>query len=422
MELQRLVVAGRVWTVDDSQLQEALARVHETSERPRCLCVPGGIEMYVARHSLFVVKRMPDTGSRHDPTCPSYEPDAQQSGLGELIGDAVLEREPGRVELRVDFPWTRISGSSVARIEVREAGEVSTTRQRMSLRALMHYLFERAGFNRWNPAMEGRRNQGVLHKYLLEAARDVMVKGVALADRLYVPEPFSETGRADAARRRREKLSVLQQRDGHQPLALLLGEFKTSEPCTAGRRVWIKHLPDAPLLVPSRTWERLEKRYAAIFEARDADAGHRVRVVLAALLRARREYTYEIDAASMMLTNEHWIPVEGVYELPLLQALIQQQRRFVKPLRYDAKTAAGFPNALLLDVGPVPVPLHVVSAFIDPKEQRAKGRAIAVVGDGVWAWSTADTMPPLPQAIANGKSTSVPVVASARSNAVGASG
>jgi hypothetical protein len=422
METQRLVIAGRVWAADEPQLQEALARVHDTPERPRCLCVPGGIEMYVARHSLFVVKRMPDTGSRHDPACPSYEPEAQQSGLGELIGDAVLEPEPGRVELRVDFPWTRINGRSVARVEARDAGEVGTTRHGMSLRALMHYLFERAGFNRWSPAMEGRRNQGVLHKYLLEAAREVTVKGLALADRLYVPEPFSETGRADAARRRREKLSVLQQRDGQQPLVLLLGEFKTSEPCTAGRRVWIKHLPDVPLLVPGKTWERLEKRYASIFEARDADAGHRVRVVMAALLRARREYTYEIDAASMVLTNEQWIPVDGVYELPLLQALIQQQRRFVKPLRYDAKTAAEFPNALLLDAGAVPVPLHVVSAYIDPKEQQAKERATAAAGDGVWAWNTADPMPPFPQAIARGKNASAPVAATARSNAAGMSG
>ncbi|WP_428422796.1 DUF1173 family protein [Methylibium sp.] len=421
METQRLVIAGRVWAADDPQLQQALGRIHGTSERPRCLCVPGGIEMYVAQHSQFVIKRMPDTGSRHDPACPSYEPEAQQSGLGELIGDAVLEPEPGRVELRVDFPWARISGRCLARADARDAGDVRTTRQRMSLRALMHYLFERAGFNRWSPAMEGRRNQGVLHKYLLEAAREVTVKGVALADRLYVPEPFNETGRLVVARRRRDKLAVLHPHDGQQPLALLLGEFKTSEPCLAGQRVWIKHLPDVPLLVPGKTWERLEKRYAAIFEARDADAGHRVRVVVAALLRARREYTYEIDAASMMLTNEHWIPIVGVHELPLLQALIQHQRRFVKPLRYDAKTAAEFPNALLLDAGTVSVPLHVVSAFVDPKEQRAKERATAAAGDGVWVWNTADPMPPFPPVAARGKGVSAPI-GSARNNAAGGSG
>ncbi len=400
MEIQRLSIKGRVLATDDAQLQDALARVHETPERPRCLCVPGGVEMYVARHRLFVVKRMPDTGSRHDPACPCFEPEARQSGLGELIGEAVLEREPGKVELRVDFPWTRTTGRSMSRGEPQDAGEVATPRRRMSLRALMHYLFERAGFNRWSPAMEGRRNQGVLHKYLLEAAQEVSVKGVALAERLYVPEPFSEAGKADAAQRRREKLALLQAHEGQYPLALLLGEYKGSEHCAAGRRVWVKHMPDAPLLMPGKTWDRLERHYAALFEARDADTGQRVRLMMAALIRARREHTYEIDAASLMLTSEHWIPVEGVHELSLIHALVEQRRRFVKPLRYDARSAAAFPNALLLDVGAVPVALHVVSAFIDLKEQRAKERAVADSGATTWVWSTATPMPSLPQAIA----------------------
>jgi hypothetical protein len=50
---------------------------------------------------------------------------------------------------------------------------------------------------------------------------------------------------------------------------------------------------------------------------------------MAALIRARREHTYEIDAASLVLTNGHWIPLEGVHELPLVQSLIAQRRRFV---------------------------------------------------------------------------------------------
>lgn len=104
MDMQRFAIKGRVIDADALQLQDALAQVYDTPERPRCLCVPGGVEMYVARHRQFVVKRMPDSGSTHHPCCPSYEPEVQQSGLGELVGEAVLEREPGRVELRVDFP------------------------------------------------------------------------------------------------------------------------------------------------------------------------------------------------------------------------------------------------------------------------------------------------------------------------------
>lgn len=395
MDGQRFAIKGRVIGADDPQLQDALAQVYDTPVRPRCLCMPGGVEMYVARHRQFVVKRMPDSGGTHHPSCPSYAPEIQQSGLGELVGEAVLEPEPGRIELRVDFPWTRLIGPSVPRGEPQVAAEVGVPRRRMSLRALMHFLFERAGFNRWSPGMAGKRNQGVVRKYLLEAAEEITVKGVPLAERLYVPEPFSESAKADAAQRRREKLAVLRPKDGQTPLAIVIGEYKTNEATAQGRRVWIRHMPDAPLLIAGRSWERIERVFAPLFEARDADIGHPVRLVMAALIRARREYTYEIDAASLMLTSEQWIPIEGVHELPLIDALVAQHRRFVKPLRYDAKSAAAFPNALLLDAGPVPAPLHVTSAFMDTKERVLKEKAIAAVRQEAWVWSTDQPMPAL---------------------------
>lgn len=72
--------------------------------------------------------------------------------------------------------------------------------------------------------MQGKRNQGVLHKYLLEAAEEVSIKGVVLAERLYVPEPFSETTRVSEAQRRREKLAVLRSRAGLSPAAIVMGE------------------------------------------------------------------------------------------------------------------------------------------------------------------------------------------------------
>jgi hypothetical protein len=402
MDAQRFAILGQVIEDDSPQLQEALAKVYDTSERPRCLCVPNGVEMYVARHRRFVIKRMPDSGSAHHPGCPSFEPEAQLSGLGELIGDAVLESVPGQVELRVDFPWTRMTGHSVPRGEPHEVVEVGVPRLRMTLRALLHFLFERAGFNRWSPAMAGKRNQGVLCKYLLEAAEEIMVKGVPLAQRLYVPEPFSETAKAEVAGRRREKLAVLRPHDGLTPLALVVGDYKGNDVTAQGRRVWIRHMPDAPLLIAARNWERIERVFAPLFEARDADTGHPVRLVMAALIRARREYTYEIEAVSLMLTSEQWIPLEGVHELPLIIALVAQHRRFVKPLRYDARSATAFPNALLLDAGPAPVPLHVVSAFMDTKERAAKEKAVAACKDDAWVWRTDQPMPPLKSVIGSG--------------------
>jgi hypothetical protein len=97
-----------------------------------------------------------------------------------------------------------------------------------------------------------------------------------------------------------------------------------------------------------------------------------------------------------MLASEHWIPIDGVHELALIDALVAQHRRFVKPLRYDARSAAAFPNALLLDTGAAPMPLHVVSVFMDPKERAAKEKAIASGKLDTWVWCTDQPMPAFP--------------------------
>ena len=228
--------------------------------------------------------------------------------------------------------------------------------------------------NRWYPTMEGKRNQGVLHKYITEAADEVLTKGLRLSERLYVPEPFSESSYAETARRQRSKLGVLESPQDGQPfnMALVLGEFKGSEAGDAGRRIWIKHMPDAPLFIDAKVWKRIVRAYGNLLRARDADTAHKPRVVMGALIYARREHLYQVDTASFMLTTDQWIPIEGLHELDLISAMIEQKRRFLKPLRYGAKSAAAFPNALLLDAGEKPVPLHIVSAFMDPKERTTK--------------------------------------------------
>lgn len=244
-------------------------------------------------------------------------------------------------------------------------------------------------------AMAGKRSQGVLHKYLLRAAEQVTVKGVVLGERLYVPEQFNEATHAAAAQRRRERLGVLRPHDGVAPLAMVLAEFKSAEACPGGYRIWLKHMPDAPLLAAAKTWERIARAYAPTLEARDGDHGQRVRAVMAALIRARREHTYEIDTATLVLASEQWIPVEGIHELPLVQALVDAGRYFIKPLPYDARCGAAFANALLLDTGAAALPLHVFSPFMTLREREAKTATMRAAGGG-WVWSTDEPMPPLP--------------------------
>lgn len=399
MEPTRYFIRGRTYVAGDPGLQDDLERIYDSSERPRCMCVPGGVEMYIAKHSEYVIKRMPDTGHQHHPTCPSFEPEPGTSGLGELVGDAIIEHSPDRVEVRIDFPISRMPGRAIQRgAAIADPAEVHAGRKRVSLRALLHYLYQRAGFNRWYPAMEGRRNQGVLHKYLTEAAAGVIVKGERLAERLYVPEPFRVEIKEEIGERRRRKLELLHSSkdDVQFKMAILVGEYNGSEPTNFGRRITIRHMPDVPLFMEHKAWQRVERIHGAMLQARDADVARKPRVLVAALIYAMREHVYAVDTLSMMLTTDQWIPVEGLHELPLIEALQREQRAFMKPLRYDARTSAIFPNALLLDCGGSPVPLHVTTPLAEAKEMTLKQRAILANGAATWVWHTGKEMPALP--------------------------
>jgi Protein of unknown function (DUF1173) len=397
MEPQLFEIAGEVVEAQDPALQQLLERVHGTSTRPRCLCVTGGVEMYVARHWRYVIKRLPGTGKSHAPSCPAYELDPGVSGRQQL-SDAIDERA-GQFLLRVDFPWARTvhdDGQGERTLACAEGQAERKVLRRMSLKALTHFLFDQAGFTRWSPAMDGKRTQGVLQKYLQQAAADLIVQGVPLSERLYVPEPFSEATHQAAARRRREKLAFLQPTDGRYPLAVVIGEFKGVERGAAGYRLWIKHLPDAPLLASAPTWQRIERAFAAVLEARDADGPVQARLLVTALIRARRENTYELDTACLSLSSDQWVLVDHPRELPLVNALVAQRRRFFKPLRYDLRSGAPIPNVLLLDAGRQPVGMHVLSPFMKPAERRAKEAAIATATGPVWSWETGTPVPPLP--------------------------
>jgi hypothetical protein len=402
-------VGPHVFEEDGPLLQAALARLHDTRGRPRCLCVEAGVDLYVARHRHYVLKRLPGTGADHDPTCPHYEFDALPGGLGVLIGDAVIEHAPDAVELRVDFPLSRWPGRRVAGgVAGGEGCDVHVAQQRFGLLAVLHYLYERAGLNRWYPAMQGARNQGVLCKYLLAAAEEIRIKSERLADRLYVPEPWRAEAMDEIAARRRHKLAVLHAAgaDGRFKLALVVGEFKGSEPAAVGRRLLVKHMPDAPLIIEAHAWARAQRLYGALMQAQEADASRRPKLLVAALIHAAREQVYQVDTLAMMLATDTYLPVDGPHELPLIERLVDEQRAFLKPLHYGLRQAAELPSALLLDsldAAGRPVPAYVISAFANANERSALESA-ARANAAAWVWHTDREMPALPRrTIARGK-------------------
>jgi hypothetical protein len=355
--------------------------------------------MYIAKHAEFVVKRMPGTGDQHHATCQSFEPEPGTSGLGELLGEAIVEHSPDMVEIRTDFALARVAGKALPRGEARsDPAVVNAPRKAMSLRAVLHFLYDKAGFNRWYPGMDGKRYQGVIRHYLMKAAEGTTTKGETLDKRLYVPEPFRVELKEEIRARRQARLAVLMspEADVQFKMAIVIGQFVDVEQTAYGRKLTIKHMPDVPLHMDDKAWERAARAYGPILEAVNADVQHKPRVVVAALIYAKREHLYQVDALSMMLVTDQWVPLEGLHELTLIEELQRQGRSFYKPLKFDAKSGAAFPNVLLLDTNAGALPLHVLSPFMDPRERNVKSKTIEALGTAAWVWETDKPMPELP--------------------------
>ena len=186
-------VGGQRFETTAPEFAKAIADAHASHQRPRCMCLVEGLEMYVARlRDGYIVKRMPDTGSNHAPACPSYEPPAEFSGLGQLLSSNAITEDPatGETTLKLGFALSKMPGRPQVPSLGNENDSVATDGTKLSLRGLLHYLWDQAELTRWHPAFAGKRSWATVRKHLLQAAEHKIARGKALQSTLYVPEVF----------------------------------------------------------------------------------------------------------------------------------------------------------------------------------------------------------------------------------------
>lgn len=392
------LVNGHRLSSEDPEWQQVLATAHASGTKPLCLCRPAGTPVYIARYEQFVVKRLPESGHLHHPRCSSYEQAPALSGLGELMGDAIIERTSDCMDVHLDFPLTRRVGRrAVVGDASTTKSEVTATRRRLGLRGLVQLLLHRAGFNRWSPRMQGKRTWFVVRKHLIAVAREIQTRGVRLADLLLLPEPFSLDDAAALAGRRSQLLAMLLARHGDTEirLMLVLGELKAFSATDVDYRIVLKHMPDCALYMERKAAERFKKTFEREYEAwahqrcaeQDSQADPwRLRFLFCGLIYAKREGLYFVDTATLLLLSSTWIPLDQPNEQLLVDELVRQQRRFLKPLRFDSRQGPTFPNAVLLDTGDAETPLDILSPFMSETDRSMKTVAIARRRPPGWVW------------------------------------
>ena len=372
----------------DPGFNELLGSAYKSRERPVCLCRPCGIGMYVVCvEGRFHIKRMPNTGSDHDPACGSYEPPGELSGLGPVIGSAIIENpELGTTALKLDFSLSKSSGRAAPVPGDVATDSVRTDGNKLTLRALLHYLWEQAGFQKWSPSMKGKRNWGVIRKYLLLAAEHKHTKGSKLAEVLYVPEPFAVERKDAIAQRRVAQMSRVAEAPGHtgpRRLMLLIGEVKEISASRHGHKLVIKHLPDFHFMMAGDVHKRLGMRFDMELSLWDAIEGAHLLTVFT--FGVNRAGVASVEEIGLMVTTENWTPFENRADKFLLDALTRDGRRFLKGMRYNLSATRPMASAVLTDT-PAPTAMYIHPPGAGDDYARALDKLIRESKVASWVW------------------------------------
>lgn len=316
--------------------------------------------MYVARLGEgYILKRMPGTGQQHAPSCPSYEPPPECSGLGQVLGTAITENlATGETHLKVDFSLSRIPGrpSNIPSVSLEGCGGNATSDgTRLSLRALLHYLWDQAGLTRWQPGFAGKRSWATVRRHLLQAAEHKAVRGAPLSQRLYIPEVFSVDQREAINARRLARWASAAPTHAPAPtpgkpqhLMLMIAEVKEIAPARFGHKAVMKHVPDQAFALDPTLYRRLARRFEAELALwGTADDLHLVVIATVAIGTTGPPV---IAALSLMPVTAQWLPIEDAFDKQLVEALAREGRTFVKGLRYDLPRTQALASATLLAV------------------------------------------------------------------------
>ncbi|MBC7702353.1 MAG: DUF1173 domain-containing protein [Rhodoferax sp.] len=383
------------------EFADAIATAHAHQLRPRCLCANedeiDGVEMYVARlagtHAGYIVKRMPNTGSRHAADCPSYEPPADASGLGQVLGSAISEDPAtGETTLRLDFPMSKIVGRSTAPMRGVQRDSVTSTGTRLSLRGLLHYLWDQAELTRWQPRFADKRTWATVRKHLLQAADNKVARGDSLRSRLYIPEVFSVDQREAINARRTAQWSPAFIAPGQsQDLMLLIAEVKEILPARYGFKAVIKHLPDQAFALDEQLYRRLGRRFES--ELALWGAAEDIHMVIISTFSVAAGIPTIVELSLMPVTRQ-WLPVENGFEQQLIERLVAEGRSFVKGLRYNLAADSALASATLTDCGGSAPLLLIAQAGIADSDRHIQARDYSAPE---WLWNPSnETMPSLP--------------------------
>lgn len=326
-------IGERSYARADPDFETALALAYATRLRPRCLCRPGGIEMYVSRlANHYLIKRMPLSATEHAEHCAARSGVIAVQAKHDFRDPAIQEDDTGLVRVAIDASLDRrVVGLERAAAPNRAGGGHTpppVMQHKLSLSELLHYLWHEADLDWWHPRFEGRRNWAVVRAHLLSAMQNKYIARRPMSERVFIPETFTVDSSAAIQQRRRHHWFGDHQAghrvgaQGQSPQVrqpahvrsqlILIAEVKEIVPATGdnfGWRVVIRQMPNTPFMLTELRSRRIFQTQAESLALwTEGLAPH---LLIGGIFYPQSDSPPALESASIIAATGQWLLIDG---------------------------------------------------------------------------------------------------------------
>ena len=320
--------------LSDTPRGQALLELAREHRQPiSCLCRPDGrqLPLYTRRISDFLILcRMPKAGLEHHTDCWFYGETADYQGARVTVVDqhdaAIFEDEQGITHLNLSValhsPKSKAGKQDRrTRSSRKPASAISRAAPKPTIDAqgLLRFLWHSARFNRWYPAMEGKRSWSTVAFHLQRVAQKMDVRGVRLGSRLLI----IHSRLIQVA-----PLALFAQQHNLMPdhdIMMVVARVKsvlTDGPWTKMQLVGMREY----LWCADEVWQRFRYEHRDALEVVNRDDGDNV-IGLFGVTLNKKGYAH-VRYASFFPVTEHYLPFLHPWEKKLMANLIEQTRAF----------------------------------------------------------------------------------------------
>lgn len=399
------------------------ARANKVEAKVICLCFGQHEDLtlrklvvrYREDYDRFYLSGWQYTGGQHRQECRFYSVWGDEASAKTYSSSVVRVNDDGTFSITLPVGLSRQTGTTNPSPDVNPASHPCTGKAKpsMSLLGLGHFIWQQAEINTWKPQYVKNRPRSAmwLASRIDSTAQKIRVSRLTLADVLLV------SASNESAQKQKNQMRVRYATENKKRMvAIALLKADAADGYTelqAGRLILSSPMGFPKMNVSPNVFRACERSFQSELSA--WKAGHKVVAILETeppTLRFEKVNgrnvpitEAEVIGIALMRVTPRFIPVDSGYEEIIEARLCDQERSFVKPLRFDAEDDT-LPDFVLTDVGgKQPVPMEVFGMntpeYITRRATKTTQYDSEYGPDGWWSWDATlkdaeNNIPPFP--------------------------